>query len=50
MVVKALPKGDRANDIGNCIVDTEVRVERFSWIGGEGEMSPTKLLICFYFP
>ena len=31
LVVKALPKCDGANDIGNCIVDFEVRVKRLSW-------------------
>lgn len=31
LVVKALPKCDGANDIGNCVADFELRVERLSW-------------------
>jgi len=31
LVVKQLPKGDGTNNIGNCIVDCEVRVERLFW-------------------
>ena len=31
LVVKAPPKCDGANDIGNCVADFELRVERLSW-------------------
>ena len=31
LVIKPLPEGDGANNIGNSIVDCEVRVERLSW-------------------
>jgi hypothetical protein len=31
LILKALPKGKGANDVGNCTVDLEVRVKRLSW-------------------
>ena len=46
LVVKLLPKGDGANNIGNCIVDCEVRVGRLSW----RQKKRWSLQLGFYFP
>ena len=46
LVVKPLPKCDGANDVGNCIVDFEVRVERLSW---RQRKRWTLQMACFYF-
>jgi hypothetical protein len=48
MVVKALPKGNRANYVGNCIADIEVRVKRLSWSWEKRKLGQLKIFMFIF--